>query len=70
MSEALYGNVGTLAKQMGTSVAMIEQHYSHLDAVKAMAQLGGDESRQLLDLELDAEDKKRYAYTATKKTKK
>jgi integrase len=55
-------SIHTLAKQMGTSVAMIEQHYSHLDAVKAMAQLRGEESRQLLDLALDEEDKKRYAY--------
>jgi hypothetical protein len=58
---------------MGTSVAMIEQHYSHLDAVKAMAQLRGEESRQLLDLALDEDDKKRYAYVETNskvKTKK
>ena len=55
-------NVHTLAKQLGSSVGMIEQHYSHLDAVKAKAQLRGDESRQLLDLALDEEDKKRYAY--------
>jgi hypothetical protein len=51
---------------MGTSVAMIEQHYSHLDVVKAMAQLRGEESRQLLDLALDEDDKKRYAYTEEK----
>jgi integrase len=38
----------TLAKQMGTSVAMIERHYSHLDSVKAVHQLRGDESRQLI----------------------
>ena len=62
-------SIHTLAKQMGTSVAMIEQHYSHLDAVKAMAQLRGDESRQLLDLELDEDDKKRYAYTELSKKK-
>jgi hypothetical protein len=55
---------------MGTSVAMIEQHYSHLDAVKAMAQLRGDESRQLLDLALDEDDKKRYAYTEINKNRK
>ena len=59
-------SIHTLAKQMGTSVAMIEQHYSHLDAVKAMAQLRGEESRQLLDLALDEDDKKRYAYTEEK----
>jgi integrase len=64
-------SIHTLAKQMGTSVAMIEQHYSHLDAVKAMAQLRGEESRQLLDLALDEEDKKRYAYVDKgRKTKK
>ena len=41
--------IHTLAKQMGTSVAMIEKHYSHLDAVKAVHQLRGDESRQLIE---------------------
>ncbi len=39
----------TLAKQMGTSVGMIEKHYSHLDAVKAVEQLRGYESRQLIN---------------------
>ena len=39
----------TLAKQMGTSIAMIEQHYSHLDAVKAVHQLRGEESRSLIE---------------------
>ena len=58
-------SIHTLAKQMGTSVAMIEQHYSHLDAVKAMAQLRGEESRQLLDLALDEDDRQRYAYIET-----
>jgi len=62
-------SIHTLAKQMGTSVAMIEQHYSHLDAVKAMAQLRGEESRQLLDLALDEEDKKRYAYIDENRSK-
>lgn len=65
--------IHTLAKQMGTSVAMIEQHYSHLDAVKAVAQLRGEESMQLLNMELDKADKERYAYTEVvsdiKKTK-
>ena len=41
----------TLAKQMGTSVGMIEKHYSHLDAVKAVHQLRGEESRQLINSE-------------------
>lgn len=38
----------TLAKQLGNSVPMIERHYSHLDSVKAIHQLRGDESRQLI----------------------
>jgi len=28
---------------------MIEQHYSHLDAVKAVNQLRGEQSRQLIE---------------------
>jgi integrase len=41
--------IHTLAKQMGTSVLMIEKHYSHLKVVKAIDQLRGNESRQLID---------------------
>ena len=41
--------IHTLAVQMGTSVAMIEQHYSHLDAVKAVHKLRGTQSRQLIE---------------------
>jgi len=41
--------IHTLAKQMGTSVGMIEQHYSHLKAVQAIEQLRGDETRRLID---------------------
>ncbi len=52
--------IHTLAKQMGTSVAMIEDHYSHMDAVKASHQLRGDESRQLL--EAIGEIDKRYLF--------
>ena len=59
--------IHTLAKQMGTSTTMIEKHYSHLDAVKAVHQLRGDESRQLIEMELDEDDKKRYSYTEVKK---
>ena len=62
--------IHTLAKQMGTSTTMIEQHYSHLDAVKAVHQLRGDESRQLIDMELDDDDKKRYSYKVVEKAKK
>ncbi len=56
--------IHTLAKQMGTSVGMIEKHYSHLDAVKAVHQLRGDESRQLI--EAGGEVDLRYAYDAKK----
>jgi integrase len=41
--------IHTLAKQMGTSVLMIEKHYSHLKVVQAIEQLRGEESRQLID---------------------
>jgi len=41
-------NIHTLARQMGTSVVMIEKHYSHLDAEKAIEQLGGEKTRGLL----------------------
>ena len=41
--------IHTLAVQMGTSVGMIEQHYSHLDAVKAVHKLRGTQSRQLIE---------------------
>ena len=56
--------IHTLAKQMGTSVGMIEKHYSHLDAVKAVHQLRGDESRQLI--EAIGEVDKRYIYEEKK----
>jgi integrase len=41
-------SIHTLAKQMGTSVTMIEKHYSHLDAVKAVDQLRSEETRKLI----------------------
>ena len=41
--------IHTLAKQMGTSVLMIEKHYSHLKVIQAINQLRGNESRQLID---------------------
>ncbi len=40
--------IHTLAKQMGTSVLMIERHYSHLKVVQAIDQLRGEETRKLL----------------------
>jgi len=56
--------IHTLAKQMGTSVGMIEKHYSHLDAVKAVHQLHGHESRQLIEAFGEAD--LRYAYDDSK----
>ena len=41
--------IHTLAKQMGTSVLMIERHYSHLKVIQAINQLRGAETRQLID---------------------
>ena len=41
--------IHTLAKQMGTSVMMIEKHYSKLLVKEAINQLRGNESRQLID---------------------
>ena len=41
--------IHTLAKQMGTSVLMIEKHYSHLQVIKAIDQLRGEETRRLIE---------------------
>lgn len=56
--------IHTLAKQMGTSVGMIEKHYSHLEPVKAVHQLRGEETRQLIDAVDDIDEK--YAFDSTK----
>jgi integrase len=40
--------IHTLAQQMGTSVLMIERHYSHLNVLNAIEQLRGNESRRLI----------------------
>lgn len=52
--------IHTLAKQMGTSVAMIEKHYSHLKVIQAKEQLRGSEREKMLQAGnlLDTE----YAY--------
>lgn len=41
--------IHTLAKQMGTSVAMIEKHYSHLKVVQAIEQLRGEKTNRLIN---------------------
>jgi len=62
--------IHTLAKQMGTSVGMIEQHYSHLDAVKAMHQLHGSESREMLSKPGLVDEKYAFDPNAAAKKKK
>jgi len=57
--------IHTLARQMGTSVLMIEKHYSHLDVVTAITQLGGRQTKKVLDANSTVSDK----YKSTKATK-
>jgi integrase len=57
--------IHTLAVQMGTSVAMIEQHYSHLDAVKAVHQLRGQQSRQLMEAHGTIDDRFKWDESKT-----
>ncbi len=40
--------IHTLARQMGTSVLMIEKHYSHLNVIQAIDQLRGQRTQDLL----------------------
>ncbi len=40
--------IHTLARQMGTSVLMIEKHYSHLSVIQAIDQLRGQRTQDLL----------------------
>ena len=42
-------NPHVLAEHMGTSIGMLEKHYSHLKVVKAIEQLRGEHSRQLIN---------------------
>ncbi len=57
--------IHTLAKQMGTSVTMIEKHYSHLKVIQAIEQLRGEETRKLI--EYGGEIDEMYASKATVK---
>jgi integrase len=61
--------IHTLSLQMGTSVAMIEQHYSHLDAVKAVHQLRGQQSRQLMEAHGAIDDRFKWDESKTPKKK-
>ena len=53
---------------MGTSVAMIEKHYSHLEPVKAIHQLRGEETRQLISASKKIDEK--YVFDETKEKRK
>lgn len=57
--------IHTLAKQMGTSVLMIEKHYSHLKVVQAKKQLRGEETRKLLEAAGEIDE----TYKSNKKAK-
>jgi integrase len=58
--------IHTLAKQMGTSVVMIERHYSHLKVIQAAAQLRGVETRRLIE----ADSKVSPSYQSKKRGKR
>lgn len=62
--------IHTLALQMGTSVGMIEKHYSHLNAVKAVNQLRGEQSRQLIEAVGAIDERYEFEDKKTKKSKK
>ena len=55
-------DIHLLATQMGTSVAMIEKHYSHATVKNAMEKMRGEESRKLL--QAPGYIDKRYLYTS------
>jgi len=57
-----------MIKQMGTSLEMLQKHYSHIDTVKAVKQLRDDESRQLIQAGGVAD--KKYEYREVKRSKK
>lgn len=46
---------------MGTSVLMIEKHYSHLKAIQAIEQLRGEETRRLIEAGGSPDHKKRVS---------
>jgi len=48
--------IHTLAKQMGTSVGMIEKHYSHLKVLQAIEQLTGSETRRKISESTTVDD--------------
>jgi integrase len=61
--------LSTLTVQMGTSVAMIEKHYSHLDVRRAIEQLRRNETRKLLESGSVIDEAYRARPTAAKPSK-
>lgn len=62
--------IHTLAAQMGTSVAMIEKHYSHLKVKEAEAQLRAENTRKLLSGTSVIDEAYKSTKAKNKKTKK
>jgi len=56
-----------IVKQMGTSLAMLEKHYDHINTLKAVAQLRDEESRSLI--EAGGEVDERYEYVEVRKSR-
>jgi len=61
-------NTHVLARQMGTSDLMIDQHYSHVKISEAKEQLRGNESRKMIGEQGNVDAA--YKSTATKRAKK
>ncbi len=62
--------IHTLAKQMGTSVLMIERHYSHLKVIQAVEQLSGAETRKKIASTSTVEDIYQSAQAKKKEERK
>jgi integrase len=56
-----------IVKQMGTSLAMLEKHYDHINTLKAVSQLRDEESRSLIDAGGEVDE--RYEYVEVRKTR-
>ena len=61
-------NTHVLARQMGTSDLMIDQHYSHVKISEAKEQLRGNESRKMIGEQGNVDAA--YKSTAPKRAKK
>ena len=56
-----------VAQLLTDAIGMLEKHYSHLDAVKAIHQLRGEESRQLIQADTVIDEKYRFDESKAKK---